>query len=369
MHTQKSFKIKSEAGQPSEIKHERRKSAPSVKIYSLLKKSGLLNKFEKQGEFESQLLTMDFKKFLPLLIRLNGLLRDKKIHDRSIDGKNVEIGNPYRDEVVYLPPIETDKLNGLEQTFEALKNISRAHDRAVLMYYAIQALHPFVDGNGRLGRLLFQIIDSSGVITQEEISSAVDRGKDESDISRSGRAIFAEKIKDPHIAYYPVNREVCKVVLGNEFINEYGAIYETSPIGVGTISADVANQLGEDAGRVKKILGEGDTKNISFRGIILAKLISQHSELDQYMYVTKSLLTKARGVLAEDEGKKMLGIDSEEMSEHLNVIHARDILEIHRQVKQEFMRQLIDIFEHPENHQVVGTKGEPLELRGYFTNS
>jgi len=74
-----------------------------------------------------------------------------------------------------LPPSFEQKEGLMREVFEAFKQIPDNEDRALLIYYAIQAIHPYSEGNGRTGRLLHEIISGdSGELTEVKLSKLLD---------------------------------------------------------------------------------------------------------------------------------------------------------------------------------------------------
>lgn len=92
---------------------------------------------------------------LNLLEELCSILRGEKVRFRSNDG--VYIGNVSAKTVIYTPPVGTDvmkkKLKNLEK-FILEKDSLDPLIRMAVAHYQFEAIHPFVDGNGRTGRIL-----------------------------------------------------------------------------------------------------------------------------------------------------------------------------------------------------------------------
>lgn len=85
---------------------------------------------------------------------------------------------------VLFTPISPEKLNdGLEQLFTYIKNSSDPIlIKTALMHLEFEALHPFQDGNGRIGRMLITLLLwSSGTISEPQfyVSGYMEEHKDE----------------------------------------------------------------------------------------------------------------------------------------------------------------------------------------------
>jgi Fic family protein len=92
---------------------------------------------------------------LSLLEELCSILRDEKVDFRIDDG--VYIGNPAARTITYTPPagarVMREKLRNLEEFLLAEDDLDPLVRMAVA-HYQFEAIHPFVDGNGRTGRIL-----------------------------------------------------------------------------------------------------------------------------------------------------------------------------------------------------------------------
>lgn len=74
----------------------------------------------------------------------------------------------YRNDAVYIrdsfhvPPSPTDVRNGMHTFFELLKDEPSAAVRAVLGHFMLVFIHPYMDGNGRIGRFILNALFASG---------------------------------------------------------------------------------------------------------------------------------------------------------------------------------------------------------------
>jgi len=89
-----------------------------------------------------------------LFVEIAEIIKGKNIGIRKVPG--TKIANS-KGEVIYTPPegesIIRDKLSNLEKFLHAEDNIDPLIKMAAL-HYQFEAIHPFVDGNGRTGRII-----------------------------------------------------------------------------------------------------------------------------------------------------------------------------------------------------------------------
>jgi Fic family protein len=92
---------------------------------------------------------------LRLMEELCGVLRDEKVRFRT--DEEVYIGNPAAKTITYTPPVGTavmrEKLRNLEEFLLGDDDLDPLVRMAVA-HYQFEAIHPFLDGNGRTGRIL-----------------------------------------------------------------------------------------------------------------------------------------------------------------------------------------------------------------------
>lgn len=335
------------------------------KVFNFLNKIGF-NEIRKSDEkFNEWINNLSYEDFLSYTTRLNGIIREKSLNKRFVDGKNVEVSSGMHG-VAYLPPYPEQKNELAKEGFDTIKILNNNEDRAILVYYLIQAIHPYSDGNGRTGRLVYEIINNKE-INKDELSNLLDHKDKKSDTIGDGRNIFSEKLLQPNKAFYLVNREVVKDFLGEDFLKEYGGIYFSAPLGSGYLS-DITKEklLPEEVILAEKILGEGDVYTFSFRGIALAKLIKEDDSLREFVYKNGNKIEKGRNLaLSEDLGKDIFNIDDEVMGV-LDEEQVHKLIEIHKELKEKFIRTMIDIFKNPENHKEKDLDGKEYLIKNNF---
>lgn len=341
------------------------------KIFDFLDKTKFLELRKDENRFDDWIKEVSYEDFSKYLVRLNGILRGIPIKNRHIDGENVEILSPTPGESLtrYLPPESEKKDELMEKTFNSIKNIPDNNDRALLMYYVIQAIHPFADGNGRTGRLIYEIISDGGKnITRENISKLLDHNESGDNGLGEGRDIFSNKILEPNKAYYYINREVAKQIFNEDLLEECGRLVASGLfVGSGYLPENIKDELSEQEIKLaKKIIGEADVQNFSFRSLILVKLLIEKGVLQNYQEQEEVFLGEEHGVISEDIGKKMLIFDAEKFIDEFTKDDVKRLIEIHRTIKTKFMENMIDIFVNPEEHQIKNEQGESIPIKNMF---
>ncbi len=92
------------------------------------------------------------------IIKIQSVLEPNKKGIRTIP--DVKIKNTKTNEVIYSPPAGKDVILNKLQNFEQYFNNEDGFDdldpliRVAIMHYQFEAIHPFLDGNGRTGRIL-----------------------------------------------------------------------------------------------------------------------------------------------------------------------------------------------------------------------
>ncbi len=336
------------------------------KVFEFLDRTKFLDMRKSDEQFDEWIQKLSYEDFSNYLTRLNGILREVPIKQRSVDGRGVEVFfGIVGDEISYLPPAAEAKENLMRETFDALKSIPDNEDRALLIYYALQAIHPYSDGNGRTGRLVHEIISEDGKeLTEKKLSELLDHDKEGHAGTGKGRDVFSEKVLEANKAYYLINREVAKEVLGEDFLKEYGNIFYPGRVGIGNVPKDI-DLSPQEKELAQKILGEGDVNCFSFRGIAVAKLLQENGKLEQYQF-TVNRLTGEKEVVPEDVGKKLLGIDNEKFEAELTGEEAKRLIEVHKDIKERFIRQMIDIFKNPDKHQLKTKDEKEVPVKSVF---
>ena len=335
------------------------------KVFEFLDRTKFLDVRKSDEQFDELLQKLSYEDYTNYLTRLNGILREVPIKKRAVDGSGVEVSFGIMGDILYLPPAAEQKDGLMRESFDALKQIPDNEDRALLTYYALQAIHPYSDGNGRTGRLLHEIISEDGKeLTEEKLSELLDHDKDGHAGTGKGRDVFAEKVLDANSAYYYINREVAKEILGDDFFKEFGKIYYSGYVGIGNVPKDIEISP-EERALAEKIIGEGDVANFPFRGMAILKLLQENGKLFEYQFIG-TRPTGANEVVPEDVGKQFLGIDNDKFEAELTAEDTKRLIEIHKDIKNRFIRTMIDIFNNPDNHLLKTKDGKDVQIKDVF---
>jgi hypothetical protein len=351
---------------------------PAEKIYRFLEKTHFFKSQTPEG-FKGVTFSEWFKntpneQIIRYLTLFNDLIRQQPTNVKTIDGKEVTVSiqNGFGEIVGidYLPPQDGDKVNLLKNVINAIKTIDSPKEQGLLAYYAIQNIHPFGDGNGRTGRLiytLFTLRDKNQPLSVERFKTILNH----EDNNQKGREIFAKKVRKPAIINSYINREISKNLFGQKFFNYFGCIYVADDTGNTSISEKNTSSLEnkEQESRVKQILSEGGvSRNFPFRGLVLLKLIFENPKLRKFTYLGKRNIDIKESLSTDDVGKPFLGIDAENLlrSNEITKQHLLRIIDIHTQIKRKSIETLIDIFTHPNQHTIINQTGQETPIKDTF---
>lgn len=338
---------------------------PSKKVFDLLERSNFLAIRESDERFNAWFESLSYDDFEQYITRLNGILRKTPISERTIDGQHIYVSaNSASNQIGYLPPDMRDKSMLLIDTFSAIKTMKDNNERALLTYYAIQYIHPFKDGNGRTGRLLYVLFsDERKDVSESKLAELLDH--DEDDRSIHGRQLFARKILHPKKADNFITREVARDTFGETFLNRYGEIYYSDNFGSVTIP-NYPEITPAQHDYVKRILSQEQEGSFPFRSVTVLTRLQETKQLDRFQIEGLGTITEYDG-LPEDKGKEVFGIDSQLFEENLTVQDIQALILIHRKLKISYVKKLIDIFIHPEAYTITNNKGTKISLKSVFT--
>lgn len=92
-------------------------------------------------------------------LRIQAVLEPNKKGIRKIPG--TQLRNYSTGRVYYTPPegesLIRDKLANYEQYYNEQSPMSEVYARMAILHYQLEAIHPFMDGNGRTGRILMPL--------------------------------------------------------------------------------------------------------------------------------------------------------------------------------------------------------------------
>lgn len=105
--------------------------------------------------------SLSAEEFAELLNGVNGILRNKAKEEWGMDGENVALDSVFWG-TGYVPPRQEDKPELLAKTLSAAKEINQDNksleDIALLISSSLNAIHPYLDGNGRTSRLIYLLL-------------------------------------------------------------------------------------------------------------------------------------------------------------------------------------------------------------------
>lgn len=239
----------------------------------------------------------------------------------------------------------------LKEGFEALKGIEDAEDSSALLYYLINKLHLYADGNGRTSRLLYGITNPGIPLdSEQDFEYLVNHAVTDHGVRSLSRHEFHDAfLMEPEDIIDYVHREMLKEI-DPEFSRTHRGII---------VSGDLPMKLHynldfftseNDRNKIMLTLTENHDGNLPFSGLALWELIKQNAHLAAFADVVDESVNAP--ISAEDENKTAVYIRAD-IIEELEHDDAAKLVDIQRQLKQVFIRTLIDIFVHPERHTVV----------------
>lgn len=364
---------------------------PAERAYYFLEKSGSLELLSEKDKFEGWLQNLNFEQAMSYLTRINGLVRGESIKDRGLDGENVRITSQMGD-IGFLPMAEKDKEEALEDTLIALKSVKTEKDRGALAYLSIQAIHPFEDGNGRTGRLLFYLLSNVGIrdaLSKEKIYEIISH--DESNVGNSGRAKIEEIVKSPKTIYNYINYYyLAEKFLPPNFLSRYGRAF--SNMASGSVDVDTRQLSSDIRAEFNTVIADTSGRPFSCRDLALTTYLSRHNLLEQYevtefgslpirpatyfgLFDTERYYNflKGEGVLSDEEARKIVArfkkhgdqayrLDTEKLLPQLRDDQAKEIIGIFKEIKVQQVKGMIDIISNPDEYKL----GDGLPIKEAF---
>ncbi len=310
------------------------------------------NKTEDPKEnLENWIQNISFDDFEKYLINVNGIVRCLPDEKRRIDGENVEVGGNHG--VDYLPPYPDQKEFLTKELFEAIKEISSNEDRALLLYYGIESLHLFADGNGRMGRVLYEFFSKEGSNFSIEDINRLTVGHDGDNETEEARKEFNGKLLEVPVAHDLINREIVKDIFGQDFLEKHGKIYFSG-------SRGECESYGDKS--INKILSDqADRQAFPQRAIVIMEILKEKSEMEKYSYKVNGQTDIEDSPYPGNENKEILGIDMEKLGSNLTGEDIKRIASIHRDLKVKLIEKMIDIFKNPGDYPIEAKNGEFLK--------
>lgn len=291
---------------------------------------------EHKREFIDNLSVQEFSE---LLNGVNGILRNKEKENWEMDGESVVLRGILNPDT-YKPPLKEDKPELLAKVLSSAQEMNRdkreLKDIALLISSSLNAIHPYLDANGRTSRLIYLILTKD----------------------------YNDQVKE----------EI------NEAMLKYGrAKIDINPGFIGVeIDSLIENEIGirnpeKNPDNITNLFWEGGIQDIEFSQEINEKDKKIFSELlDQdrrYLFcsIFKYLqnLEDREKYLKKFPNRSALLIDV--LSKDLNQEQLSQILQNYRDLKKGYVEKLIGSIANPENEEYqIEHDGENISLKNYF---
>lgn len=290
-----------------------------------LKKTGIRDSSIGQINMLELIKSSSYETLTKYLTRINGIIQKNGRSFRGFekDQKYSNILNYVVDSVAYISPHVDDKDDLLKKVHESAKGISDAKDVALLVYLAIQAIHPFRNGNGRTGREVFYLITQP----HERLS----------DEERSRNYFQGNLVRSPEAINRYINIEVLLSEIEESYRNLFFSV-NIADIPIRYSNGNLSyheifntNIPLEDCKICYNILTEDKNSNLSFRKLVLMKYFQDFN-------ISLDSILKNRTLNL----KELIGSFTPE--------NLQRIIQIHRDLKVKFVEKLIDIIKNPSKY-------------------
>ncbi len=297
------------------------------KVVSFLEKTKAYEKIEDLLNVQKEKIS--FEEFKDLIVRLNGIIRDIPISERSFDGAQVHVEG-WMD--TYKPPRHEDKENLLEKAYNSIGEVENG-DEKYLIPAVINAVHLFLDGNGRTARLLYQLLEKHR--SKEDFLTVVEKA-----MRKDGR-------------------------------------YETLNVNPGLIASQIEDVLYERYGWNPEHSRIGEFR-AGFITMEMEKIPQDHSSYDILKTLVREskadailMITALNEVITKEQSKKILAKDGRisliKMSEVLSKDELEEVIEKFWEIKKEYVDILVDIFVHPDEYKTKIDEKE-IRVRDFFVD-
>lgn len=128
-----------------------------VRIMERLHAEEVFTTPEKSKEFLDSLSFEEFTKWTDML---NGMARKIPVSERGMKGSgHIQEGNEHLGYGVrYQPPAPSDRTVLMQEAFERAQKMADPKLAGLELAFAVNAIHPYDDGNGRTGRMLYSLL-------------------------------------------------------------------------------------------------------------------------------------------------------------------------------------------------------------------
>lgn len=294
---------------------------------------------EHRREFLKNLSTEEFTQ---LLEGLNGILRDKKKEDWKMDGQDVGVGGNIFTGLEYISPRQEDKPELLDKLLSSVKKMNEEgkdlKDIALAVSATINAIHPFLDGNGRTSRFIYSILTAG--FNKEQIKKI---------LSKSATFDGTEINIDPGLVKTKIDDMVeADLDIANPEINKDKIL----GMRMGGDELKFAEEIDEKQKELFINLYDTD-KDYLLWGIF--KFFQDNPNLDKEQY------------LKQIEGGSVVLASS--LTRNLDQEKLNRILLNYRELKKKYVEKIIGSIANPDKEDYqIEIDGQKIPLKNYFEN-
>jgi len=255
---------------------------------------------------------LSFKEFKNILLKINWIIRWVNKKDRLIS-YDVNLWTIHWTD--YLPP--ENKRYFLEELYNNINYLKDNTEKAILLFYWIQFIHPFSDWNWRTWRFLYYLLKNNyNIKNVKNINSFIEWN------SKENRNIFEKEVLSAEFLWYLWKKSFYK----SEWIKESWWIYSVWQAGnYNFIENEKLDQYKYTF--IKKILNWNSMDIYNFRNIILYKI-------NKYKKISKEDYIKHIDKIRIDWEKILNNLDNKDLN---------FIIQEYNKYQKYFMWRMLDI--------------------------
>lgn len=284
------------------------------------------------------------EEFTQLLEGLNGILRNKKKEDWKMDGQDVGVGGHIFTGLEYISPRREDKPELLDKLLSSVKRMNEEgknlKDIALAVSATINAIHPFLDGNGRTSRFIYSILTEG--FNKEQIKKI---------LSKSATFDGTE---------ININPGLIKTKIDDLVENEVGINNpEINPDRITNLFSELTKKEMEFGQEIKeqdkKLFLELSSKDSKYLFWAVFEFLCDNPGLNKEKFIKKfpnrsAILTD---ILVGD-------LNQEQLSQ---------ILQNYRNLKKKYVEKLLGSIANPDDDEYqIDEDGQKIPLKTYFEN-
>lgn len=286
-----------------------------------------------KGGKENEVTFDEFKDFI---LKINAISRGIDIANREFDGENVLLKG-FVDTV--LVPKQEDKENLIELAYDSKNNLKYPEDVAYLLPVVLNAVHAFLDGNGRTSRVLNLLFTPDVDLSNEEFKQKILLS-----VSENGRFNCLD-----------ISPSLIETDIENLLFLKHGMLSQEEEFKFpDDLTATSTIEVAESDG-AKRFLNK-------FRPDRACGFIALYEYLKRKDLL--NLVIKTKSDFSSDQiENNYKAISLSKMDSILSDADWVDLLEDYYKLKRESVEILIDIFVHPDDYRIKGTE---ITLRDSF---